>query len=189
MNKITNLRFGLIAGMILLAALSRLLPHPPNFTAVGAMALFGGAYLSDRRIALLVPLLAMWVSDLILNNVVYGAYFDGFSWYGSFYVYGSFLLIALLGTTFLKKVTTGRVVGLSLSASMLFFLITNFGDWLGNPIYAQNLQGLSMSYAAGLPFLRNALLGDLFFCGLLFGTFEWLKNQYPTLQLVRQHAE
>ncbi len=189
MNNNANVRFGLLAGMILLAALSRLLPHPPNFTAVGAMALFGGAYLSDRRLALLVPFLAMWISDLILNNLVYGAYFDSFSWYGNFYVYGAFVLITLLGIGFLKKVSVQRLLGLSISASLLFFLITNFGDWLGNPIYPQNGTGLVQAYVAGLPFLRNTLLGDLFFCGVLFGTFEWLKNQYPALQFARQYAE
>lgn len=188
MNNSVNARFGLITGMIFLAALSRLLPHPPNVTAVSAMALFGGAYLSDRRLAILVPLAAMWISDLILNNVFYAAYFDSFSWHGNFFVYGAFILIAVLGMTFLKKISLARLIGVSLSASLLFYLITNFGAWLGNPLYPQNTAGLLEAYVAGLPFLRNTILGDLFFTGVLFGTFEWLKSRYPTLELAAEHA-
>lgn len=67
--------------LIGLAALSRLLPHPPNFTAVGAMALFGAAYLSPRWLGFAVPFAALWMSDLIINNVVYAAYFDQFVWF------------------------------------------------------------------------------------------------------------
>ncbi len=182
MENSSKTRFGLLAGMILLAALSRLLPHPPNFTPVTAMALFGGAYLLNKKIAFIIPILAMWISDLILNNLVYAAYFEGFSWYGNLYVYGAMILIVALGIALLKKVTIGKLIGVSLGASLIFFLISNFGSWLQIPAYSKDFNGLLQAYAAGLPFLRNSILGTLFYSGVLFGTFEWLKSRYPALQ-------
>jgi len=100
MNFKKNPGFIIVAILILVAALSRLLPHPPNFTPIGGMALFGAAYFSKKHLALIIPLVALWISDLILNNVVYGAYYDGFSWMGMPMVYAAFIIIALMGTGF-----------------------------------------------------------------------------------------
>ncbi len=175
--------------MIALAALSRLLPHPHNFTPIGAMGLFGAAYFSRRWLAVLVPFAALWLSDLFLNNVIYARlmpdYYDGFAWFGSAWVYGSFFLIVLLGFVVLRKVKLTSLLGASLGASVIFFLVTNFGVWLGNPMYPQTLGGLGTAYALGIPFFWNTLLGDLVYTGLLFGVFEWVKSARPDLVLSR----
>lgn len=186
MIKQTNFRTGVLFIMILLAALSRLLPHPDNVTPVGAMALFGGAYFSRKYLAFLIPLLAMWLSDMVLNNVIfprlYPEYYDGFVWMGNLWVYASFILIGVIGMGLLKKVNVANVVGVSLLASVLFFLITNFGVWAVDPIYPKTGGGLLAAYGAGLPFFRNTLLGDLVYCGVLFGGFEWAKTRWSVLR-------
>lgn len=172
--------------MILMAALSRLLPHPDNVTPVGAMALFGGAYFSRKYLAFLLPLVAMWFSDLLLNNLYYARlypeYYDGFVWFGNWWVYGAFIVMVGLGIALLKKVSVTRVIGASLLGSILFFLITNFGAWAVDPMYPKTVGGLTAAYAAGIPFFRNTLLGDLVYCGVLFGGFEWAKANWPVLR-------
>lgn len=193
MTKQTNFRTGVLLLMITMAAVSRLLPHPDNVTPVGAMALFGGAYFSRKYLAFLIPLAAMWTSDLILNNLVYARlypdYYDGFVWMGNLWVYASFLLIGIVGMRWLRKVNIEKLVGASLIGSILFFLITNFGAWIVDPLYPKTTGGLLAAYGAGIPFFRNTLLGDLFFCGVLFGGFEWAKSQWPLLRAGQPMAE
>lgn len=187
MNRTIPLRTGLIFLFIFGAAFSRLLPHPPNFTPVGAIALFGAAYFSRKHLALLLPFAALWISDLFLNNVVYARLYpewqDHFQWFGSPWVYAGFGLIALLGFGLLQKITLPRLLGASVGASILFFLVTNFGAWIGNPAYPQTSAGLFAAYAMGLPFFWNTLAGDLLFTAVLFGAFEWAQRRLPALNL------
>ena len=183
-NKL-NLRFGIIAGIIIVAAMSRLLHHPPNVTPLGAMALFGGAYFMQRWQSLLLPLGAMWLSDLVLNNVIYKEYNPAFTFFteGGAYIYGAIAMVAVLSWVFLKKVKTVNVMAASLTGSILFFLITNAGCWVGSIIYPQNGMGLLTAYAAGLPFLLNTIAGDLMWCAILFGGFEWAQKRFPALSV------
>ena len=173
--------------MVLVAAMSRLLPHPPNFTAVGATALFGAAYFTKKYWAFLIPFLALWISDLILNNVVYGAYFEGFTFFSEFMIwnYIAFGLMILLGSQVLKKIKPMNLLGVSLGASAIFFLVTNFGTWYVDfaNIYPDNFAGLMAAYAAGLPYFLNTIVGDLFYVGVLFGAFELVKQRYPNLAI------
>jgi len=179
MNLKKNYRSILIVSMILMAALSRLLPHPPNFTPIGGMALFGAAYFGKKYWAILVPLIALWISDLVLNNVIYGAYFDGFSWMGLPMVYAAFILIALMAGTVIKKIKPKNLLVASLLASTIFFVVTNLGAWWMNPMYPKSALGIVEAYVAGLPFFVNTIAGDLFFTGVLFGSFELLKQRFP----------
>ena len=178
-------RFGIIAGLIFFAAMSRLLPHPHNFTPIGAMALFGAAHFRQKHLAFLVPLAALWLSDLVINNVVYPRvypeYYHGFRWFSSFWIYGSFAAIAGLGLLTLRQLRFTRVLGASLGASLLFYLVTNFGAWLGSSFYPQDFSGLMASYIAGLPFFWNTLGGDLCYSALLFGSFAYLQYRVPAL--------
>lgn len=177
-NKI-NLQTSILAVFILLAALSRLLPHPPNVTPIGGMALFGAAYFAKRHLAIIVPLIALWISDLILNNVVYAAYFEGFSWFGIPVVYLSIIAIALMGTKLLQKIKISNLLIASLAASTIFFLITNLGSWWMDPIYTKDIVGIFTAYTAGLPFFLNTIAGDLFFTAVLFGGYELVKQRFP----------
>lgn len=166
--------------LIGLAALSRLLPHPPNFTAVGAMALFGSAYLSPRWLGFAVPFGALWISDLVINNIVYASYFDHFVWFYNPSNYIGFGLVIATGFFLLKRVRLSSVVLASFVASMIFFGISNFAVWLSNPLYPQTGAGLLACYGAGVPFFWNTLAGDLSFSLTLFGAFAWIRSIQTT---------
>lgn len=167
--------------MILIAAFSRLIPHTHNLTPVGAIALFGGAYLGRNWKAFIIPIGAIYLSDLILNNVIYAAETATFSfaYQGWYWVYGTYALIVLLGAFLLKKVTVLRVIGGSLGATALFFIITNFSCWPGTvpPLYTPDMKGLMACYIAGLPFLKGTLVGDLVFSTALFGTMALVRDK------------
>jgi hypothetical protein len=171
-----------LAGLIVLAALTRLLPHPPNFSPVEAIALFGGAYFAARGWALLVPLVAMFASDLALGLVNGGIYFDYFASAGFVLVYACIALSTALGFGLRGRVNGARVLGYSLIGSVLFFAVTNFGAWLGSPAYPQNAAGLAAAYVAGIPFFQWTVLGTLFYAALLFGGFALLRRQVPALR-------
>lgn len=167
--------------LILAAAATRLIPpefRPWNFTAVGAMCLFGGAYFQRRWQALAVPLAALAVSDLVLAATVYG--FDSLRDVWMNYVL--FGATALLGTTLRGKVTFVRVSLTAIAASVMFFLVSNFHVWLaGHGGYPLTPAGLLACYVAAIPFAQNMLWGNLFFSGVMFGGWEMLSAQWPTL--------
>jgi hypothetical protein len=183
-NKIT-LRFGVISAIILLVAMSRLIPHPANFAPIGGMALFGAAYYSKRYWVFVIPIVSMWLADLVLNNVVYARYFDHFVWFyqGFYWTYVAFILIGLIGFLTLKKIRIQNLILASLSASIVFFLLSNFGVWASTNMYPKNISGLIACYTAGLPFFKNTIMGDLVYTGVLFGAFEFAQRRIPVLQL------
>lgn len=179
----------LIILMIVIAAMTRLIPHYPNFTAVGAIALFGGAYLG-RRWAFVVPLLALFISDLVLNNLIYAKQFpeiyEGFTLFyaGSWPVYLAFIAVILLGAKMLKKVSISTVLGTSVVAAVVFFLITNFAVWAGVSAYPKTLTGLTACYTAAIPFFWNTVMGNVFFGSILFGGYEWIRSR----QMIAEQA-
>lgn len=178
-NKMFSKHFSLIAVLILFAALTRIIPHYPNFTAMGAMALFGAAHLKNKWQALLLPLAAMYLSDLFINNVIYAEYYNNFVWKISPFVYVAFLLILGVGFFLRGRIRTGTVVGASLGSSVIFFLLTNAASWQIDPMYSKDLSGLFTAYAAGLPYFWSTVAGDLFYCGVLFGGYAWLTQRFP----------
>ena len=157
-----NLQNYTVLFFILIGALVRLLPHPYNFTPIAAIALFGGVYL-NKKYAFLIPVLAMLISD----------YFIGFySLKLMAAVYGSFVLIGLIGLWLKKHKNYHTVIGASLLSSVLFFIITNFAVWVFTPWYDKTFSGLIYCYFLALPFFRNTLLGDLFYVSAFFGVYE-----------------
>jgi hypothetical protein len=157
--------------MVLAAAASRLIPHPPNLTSVTAVALFGGAYFADKRLAFLVPLAALFISDLIL----------GFYSHIEF-VYVSFALIVCIGLWLQTRRSAFYIAGAVLASSVLFFLLTNFGVWAFDSMYPKTLEGLIACYVAAIPFFQNSLQGDLFFTAVLFGGFALLERKFSSLR-------
>jgi hypothetical protein len=154
------LRTILIFVMIVLAAALRLAPHPWNFTPVGAIALFSGAMVRDRRLALLFPVLVMLVTDLI----------GGFNKLSPL-VYASFLLSVLIGRFLIRKRNLLRIGGATLLGALQFFLVTNFGVWAFLNSYPRTGAGLAACYLAGVPFFWNTLAGDAVYATMLFGSF------------------
>jgi len=155
-----------VAVLILIAAATRFLPHPANFTAIGAMALFGTARLQDKRLAFGLPIAAMLISDLFIP----------FGYNPS--VYLSFALIAALGLSLRNTYKVLPIAGASLASSLIFYIITNFAVWMGDNgvMYSKNIDGLWMSYTAAIPFFWNGLAGDLFFTAVLFGSYSFVSK-------------
>ena len=172
----TSIRYTVMFAIIFLAAIVRLMPHPHNFTPIGAMALFGAACFGRTPLSVLAPLATLWISDLILNNLILKPQFpqyypEGFIWITSAWIYVAFLMITALGWLLLSKISIGRLLGASLSASLIFFLVTNFSVWLGSSVYPQNTAGLLTCYIAGIPFFWNTLAGDLTYTAIMFGVY------------------
>jgi len=179
-------RYSTLAAIIVLAALSRFFPHPFNFTPMAAIALFGGAYFSNRWMAFLVPFAAMLISDTMQELLTGWGFHSGMP-----VVYGSFAIVSLIGIFGLQKITPLRVVTAAVASSLVFFLITNFAFLypeapIADPMqghYPHNWTGIIASYEAGLPFLKNQILGDLFYSGVLFGGFYLLQRRFEVLRL------
>ncbi len=158
---------------VLAAIVLRLLPHPWNVTPLGAMFLFSGATFRSKRASLLVPLVAVLLSDYAVIHFIYGglyAWFSPYTWTG-------FLAVGLLGWTLRRKLTVPRVAVASLAGSVAFFLLSNLGVWVAWKLYPPTFGGLIDCYVAALPFFRNSLLGDLVYAGLMFGSYEWLRHR------------
>lgn len=160
-----------ILSAIFFAALLRLVPHPPNFTPIAAMALFGGAYFGRRALAFAAPLGALLLSDAVI----------GFH-SGMPFVYGCVALIVLVGWGVRARMTPLRIGAAAVLSSVLFFAVTNFGVWLSSGMYALTLSGLAACYVAAIPFFQNTLAGDLIFSAILFGGFTMLERRVPLLR-------
>ncbi len=159
----------------------------PNFTAVCAIAILGASHLSGAK-KWILPLGILWASDLILNNVVYAQYYDSFQIFGSTWVYVAILCVGVIAYFFLRKASWGKLLMVSTLGAVTFFLITNFGSWIGpTSPYVKDLSGLMASYTAGVPFFRNALLGDIFFSFVLFGAYEYLASKMTDIDPVLTH--
>ena len=164
-------RFAVLTGMILFAALARLIPHPWNFTPVAAIALFGGARFLKKSHAFLVPMTALLLSDLIIG--VYGR---------MPIVYASFALIVAIGLFLRKKRGPWAIAAGVLGGAISFYVITNFGVWAFGSLYPNTWEGLLACYTAALPYFRQALLGDAFYAALLFGSFEFAEHRFAILK-------
>ena len=143
--------------------------HPPNFSPIDAIALFSGVYFYRRMTAFAVVLLSVWMGDLILNRLALGSwmlFYSGFYWQ-----YGCYLLITLLGIALKNHVNSTYLLAASVTSSILFFALTNFGVWYGSALYPQTLDGLGACYIAAIAFFKNTLMSDLLFTGLFFGSF------------------
>ena len=161
----------------------RLIPGTPhNFTPVAAIALIGGMYLKDIRWAYVTPIVALFVSDLILNNTINRVFFTEQSglilWADYMYwTYGAILLTVFIGlkvrnTNALTKIGAGTLL-----ASIAFFVITNFGSWLSLPMYTKDLGGLLTCYGAAIPFFKNTITGNLVFISIFVGSIEFLRSR------------
>jgi hypothetical protein len=157
--------------LILLAAALRIAPHPWNFTPVGAMALFSGAVLKDRRLAFLFPLLALFAGDI----------FIGFHKLIPI-VYASFLISVAIGLWLRGRRTVGRISLATLAGAIQFFLVSNFAVWQFMNTYPHNSSGLLTCYIAGIPLFWNTVAGDVVYAALLFGGFAFAEHCFPAFR-------
>jgi len=163
-------RFLFLGGMVLAAALARIVPHAPNFTPVAALALFGGVSFDNKRMALLVPLAGLFLSDLVLGFYAVTPV-----------VYASFALIAGLGIWVRSRQSLGLLALATIAGAVLFFGLTNLGVWALGGWYPKNWAGLVDCYLAGIPFFRNTLLSDLLYSATLFGGLALAEKRWPVL--------
>jgi hypothetical protein len=177
-NSLLTPRSGILIAMIALAVGVRLLIFfvpgalPYNFTPVEAIALFGGAYFSDRRLAFIVPLGAMLLADLIIGLHPMLPV-----------IYACIAASVVLGFGLRDRVSVLRVAGFGVAGSLLFFVVVSFVEWLlGDTEYCR--AGIVPCYVAALPFLKNWLAGTLVWSALLFGGFELLKSRWTRLEIV-----
>ena len=175
-------RFVVLAGMILAAATSRLIPHPPNFTPIGAIALFGGACFASRRVAFLIPLGAMLLSDVAIGLL------SGNLWRGLHglipIIYGSFAVAVCLGFWLRRRRRILPIVGAVLANSVLFFVVSNLAFWVASSSYPKTWGGLVTCYMAAIPFFRNTMLGDGLYASVLFGSLALAEYRIPALREV-----
>lgn len=160
-----------ISAIIFALALFRLLPHWPNVSPVAAMALFGGAYFADKKMAFIVPFVALFLSDLILglhNTMVF--------------VYAGFALTVAIGFLLKNRVNVTNTAFAAVASSVLFFLLTNLGVWMTSGLYAKSAAGLMQAYAAGIPFFQNSLLGNLVFSAVIFAGYAFLQKNVAGLK-------
>lgn len=168
---LTNKTFT-IAFMIFAAAIFRMLPHPPNMAPIAAIALFGGAHFTNKKLAFAIPIAALFLTDLILG-------FHNTMWA----VYLSFVITVAIGMTLTKRIKVGTVAAASVASSVIFFIITNLAFWMTGVLYPQTFAGLVECYTAALPFFQNTLAGDLIFTAAIFGAYHLV--QVKVLQPVK----
>jgi hypothetical protein len=160
-----------VLGLICLGIMSRLLPHPPNCTAINAIALFGIGSFGSLWISLFSVFSAMLLSDLLV-----------FGFHSSIvFVYLSVGLIVLMGYALKSKRSLIRTTFLLAVSSLLFFIVSNFGVWLMGSIYPKTVIGLELCYVAAVPFLANNLMGTLLYGGILFGWLALTEQDSPAL--------
>lgn len=164
-------RIVVLLSAIAVAAALRLVPHPPNFTPIGAMALFSGAYIGRRPLAFVAPVGALLLSDLFL----------GF-YHGMATVYAATALLVLVGWFALTRVSPLRVGLAAAASSIMFFIVTNLGMWLFSGFYPVTVTGLEACFVAAIPFFQNTVAGDLFYAVLLFGGFRIVETLAPRLR-------
>jgi len=158
---------------------------PYHFTPVEAIALFGGAYFADRRLAFIVPLGAMLLADAIIAVTLSPAWLG--DWLGTLpAVYGRIALTTWGGRHLARHISALRVTTYSLASAVLFFVVTNFATWLSARAGVGDActQSLAACYVAGIPFFKGTLAGTLFWSAVLFGGFELMKRKWTALQPV-----
>ena len=169
--------------LIFVAAITRYFPHPPNFTGIGAMAIFGGCVISNKKLAFLLPLVALFLSDVALQLFSSTKGFYGTS---QFFVYGAFMIITALSTLIRKK----SAINIALAAvwsGVIFFIISNFGTWMSGDLYPRTIAGLGACFVQAIPFYQNEFFGNfglnaiyanLFFSATLFGLYSVIEKRW-----------
>jgi hypothetical protein len=153
-----------------------------NYSAVGAIALFGGAYFNSNGKSFSFPLLTLLLSDLILSVTVYKNFNGGFLYEGWYFVYGAFALMVLAGKLILKNVNVISVVFAAIATVLIHWIVTDFGVWYGSAAYPQTLAGFGTVLFDAIPFEFRFLNGTLGYSAIMFGLFEYLKVKYPVLK-------
>jgi hypothetical protein len=188
-----NPRFAVLAlFMIVVAALrisgSASITFWGHFTPIGAMGLFGGSYFTKQWKAVLFPLLTLFISDLVIQSFIFKGQY-GIMYSGWYWIYGIFVLITFIGKWVIKKVSVKNIFIAAITASLTHWVLADSTVWVGGgtdlrtmlPL-SRDWSGFMQCYAQGFSYMKNFLTGTLLYSGIMFGTFEWMKSRYPSLQ-------
>lgn len=168
--------------LIIAAAFTRLFPHYPNFTAIGAMAIFGGSVIKDKKLAFLLPLASLLLSDICLQLFTAT---KGFYGIGQYFVYTAFIIITALAM-FIRKRSVANIAFAAIWSGAIFFVISNFGTWISGDMYPKTLGGLGACFWASVPFYKNeffgnfalnSIMGNAFYSALLFGFYYVIERK------------
>ena len=179
-----NIKQLIILSIIL--SIYRYIPHINNLSPISSIILLYPLINRNKIQNFTTIFVSLFISDLFINNVLYAFYNPVFVWFysGFYWQYGAYVLVILLGIGLFKNnITLPKLVGSAIASSVLFFLISNFGSWLNNPIYTKDLAGLLTCYVAGVPFYQGTLLGDLFYSTILFVAYYVLQHKVSILKL------
>ncbi len=166
-----NIKILLIISVIFLVSLTRIFPHPPNFTPILALAIFGGAYLPNRITAISLPIISMFISDLII-----GFHSQIFT------VYATIILLSILGHLMkTKNFKNFAITGFT--GSLIFFIITNFSVWLGGSLYPLTIDGIIQCYIMAIPFFHNTLISTMLFLTILFFGYTFAEKKISNLKI------
>ena len=175
MNKLkpnTLTQVTIASALVLLVILSRMMPHPPNFTAVGAVAIFSGAFFRNRW-ASFIPFAGMVISDMFLPS---------YSIMHRLIVYVAFGITFGIGFLIRKKYRFSTSIAASFASAIIFFLITNcvflYGSGWGPVMYPHTIAGQVLSYTYALPFLQWSILGDLAYSTAIYGAYRLLTSSH-----------
>jgi hypothetical protein len=185
---LTLLCFILAIALLRIANASQLTPFA-NYSPIGALGLFGGAYFSSRWKAFALPILTLLVSDLVINKVIYqGKY--GVMYEGWYWIYGIFAVVVLFGKVILQKINVQNVIAAAIIASIAHWILADTTVWIGGgtdlrtmlPL-SKDWEGLQQCLIQGFPYMKNFLVGTLAYSGLMFGAFELLQVRFPKLAI------
>ena len=176
MNSRTINRLALAVFLVVFATVMRSVPHPWNLTPIGAVALFSGACFDRRRWSFVIPLVALFMSDVFMEITT------GYGFHVLMpVIYGSFAVIVVMGIWLRnRRQSVAAVAGGAFAGATFFYIVSNFAMWTISTVYPKTFAGLVACYVAGIPYYGTGLAGDLLYSGLLFGTFVWLERRVPS---------
>jgi hypothetical protein len=150
--------------LIFVLSLSRLIPHPPNFTPIITVAIISGYFFKNVYLSAMVLIISMLIGDL----------FIGF-YTNMIFVYISLLFITIIFFKAVKKMNSKNLIIFAFLGSLVFFLISNFGVWIFANMYEKNLNGLMQCYLMAIPFFKNTLFSSIIFTYISYMTSCYFK--------------
>lgn len=153
-----------------------------NFSSVGAVALFGGAYFSSNVKAFSFPVLSLLITDFLFANTIYKSYSNGFLYDGWYWTYAAIILMVIVGKYLLKNITLANGTIAAIAVTVVHWLVSDIGVWYGNPSFTQDIAGYWNCLVLAIPFELRFLAGTVMYGGVMFGSFQLLKVKYPALQ-------
>jgi hypothetical protein len=155
-----------------------------NFTPIGAMALFGGAYFKGKIKPFVLPLFTLFISDVVLSFTIYSSFRTGLLYTGWYWTYAAFALMVLAGKLLIKNVNVKNIFLSVIIITIIHWLVSDIGGCLSEKTAATVLSLYDERLITAIPYELNFFGASLIYGALMFGSFEWLQRKYPKINLV-----